>query len=453
MSFKNKIIKVIAEKIVFPGRSLCRCEDGIVLFTEGLLPSETAEVFVTRDKKSFREGYVAAIIEKSPDRIEPFCPSFNKCGGCSFEHISYQNQLSIKELCVKETLNFTGADIEPIRPSPTLYNYRGKMEFSFFEKDGCIDLGLHRRGSFNQYISVPPCFISDESFTKAAEIVKTFANSSALSVYNNKTHSGFFRHLVCRKAQNNKQGLINIIVNAEGKDICRIFEPIAKDLARIFDSVFITDNSRKSDAVLCDNLHLLAGAESIVEKLNVGGRDYLFNISPFSFFQTNSPAAELLYNETLRMLNPKPSAHLLDLYCGSGAIGISLSCAVEKVVGIEQVKQSVEDACKNAALNNVSNIEFIENTAQEWIKNTKREYFDYIIVDPPRSGLTKDTVAFLINSQAERIIYISCNISTLARDLDIIIKSGKYAANAICPVDMFPHTYHIEAAVCLNRMN
>ncbi|MDR3049962.1 MAG: 23S rRNA (uracil(1939)-C(5))-methyltransferase RlmD [Elusimicrobiota bacterium] len=447
MTYKNKVIIVLCEKIVFPGRSLCRCDDGTALFTEGLLPNEKAEVYVTKDKKTFREGYVKSIISKSEHRIEPVCPLFNKCGGCSFQNVEYANQLYYKQQYLNELLSFTEVNISPILPNPKIYHYRNKMEFSFFDNGGDIELGLHYKGSFDRYVPVSFCFIADEDFSKAVEIIKEFANKSGLPPYNNKTHNGFFRHLVLRKAQNNNQFLINIAANAidEGSDF---FNPLIKDLQSLVQSAYWTCNTKKSDAVISDSTKLLFGSPYIVEKLTVGSTDYFFNISPFSFFQTNSSGAEVLYNEALKLLNPRQDDILLDLYCGTGTIGISMSRKVKKVIAVEQIRQSVEDAVLNAKINKADNIEFFDLTVQDWLK-TPSQKFDLIVVDPPRSGLTKDVINFLIKSDAEKIIYASCNPSTLARDLHLIIESGKYEIKKIVPVDMFSHTYHIETMVLL----
>ncbi|MCL2335083.1 MAG: 23S rRNA (uracil(1939)-C(5))-methyltransferase RlmD [Endomicrobia bacterium] len=449
MSLKNKTISVTAEKIVFPGRSLCRCEDGIALFTEGLLPGEAADVLVIKDKKSFREGVLAKITQKSPERIEPVCHSFGRCGGCTFQNTDYENQIKYKKIYFDELLGSLGAETGAILKSPAVWNYRNKMELSFFNEGDNVSLGLHCRGSFDRYVSVPPCFIADKDFLKAAEAVKNFANKNKLPAYDKMTHEGFFRHLVLRKAQNNGEFLINIVTNRSDLG-AGLFEPIVKELKEYAHSIYWTHNGRLSDAVVVDKFELLYGKEHITEKLNVGGKDYFFNISPFSFFQTNSKGAEILYNEVLRLLKPSKSDTLLDLYCGTGTIGISLADKVKKVIAIEQVAQAIDDANENAKQNNVNNAEFFALTAEKWAKENN-EKFDAVVVDPPRSGLTNDVIKFLTNSGAKKIVYVSCNPSTLARDLGLIKESGKYAVRAITPVDMFPQTYHIEAAVLLER--
>ena len=448
MPLKNQIITVMCEKIVFPGRALCRCADGIALFTEGLLAGETAEVLVIKDKKSFREGILKNITEKSPDRIDPVCPSFGKCGGCAFQNASYADQIKYKQIYIEELLSGF-APVGKILQSPEVWNYRNKMEFSFFDADGKTDLGLHQKGSFNRYISVPPCFIADKDFSLIAHIVKDFANKNNLPAYNNKTHQGFFRHLVLRKAKNTQEVLVNIVTNAVDVDLT----PLVNELKNHAQSIYLTQNGRLSDAVVVDNFRLLYGSEVIKEKLNVGGRDYFFNISPFSFFQTNSKGTEILYNEVLKALNPSKNDILLDLYCGTGTIGLSLAGSVSKVIGIEQVEQAIENARENVRINNIGNAEFYAMTAEKWateeISLSTLHSSLSVVVDPPRSGLTGKVIDFLLNSDAKTIIYVSCNPSTLARDLDIIAKSGKYEISNITPVDMFPQTYHIESVVLL----
>ena len=447
MSLRNNIINVVSEKLVFPGRSLCRCQDGTALFTDGLLPGESADVLVIKDKKTFREGLLENITLKSNERLIPLCSSFGFCGGCSFQNTSYENQIKYKWEYVSELLNFTGIEISKMLVSPQIWYYRNKMEFSFFDNENSVDLGLHRKGSFDRYVSVPPCFIADKDFLQATEIVKDFANKNNLPAYNNKTHEGFFRHLVLRKAQNNNQFLINVVTNiAAGK--IPFLKSLIKDLVNIAHSVYWTSNDSLSDAIVSDKLILMFGKPFITEKLNIGGKDYFFNISPFSFFQTNSKGTELLYNEVLRLLNPSKNDTLLDLYCGTGTIGISMAHGVKKVIGIEHVEQAIDNAKENALINNVFNAEFYASSVEDWVKENDNN-FDMIVVDPPRSGLTKDIIRFLLESNAKKIVYVSCNPATLSRDLQIVTKSAKFTVMKIVPVDMFPQTFHTEVIALL----
>ena len=451
-SLKHKIIKVNAEKIVFPGNVLCRCEDGIALFTEGLLPNEEAEVFVTRDKKTFREAKLEKILKFSPLRIEPKCPSFGKCGGCSFEHTSYENQIKFKTDCVRELLNFADMEIPLAKKSPMQWNYRNKMEFSFYNKttSDILSLGLHCKGSFYKYSEVPPCYIAHEDIIKACEIVKEFAIKTGLKAYNNKSHEGFFRHLVLRKGINTDNLLVNIVTNKQDNINKTFFDTVVKQLSSFCSSIYWTQNSKFSDAVNAESTTLLYGNENITETLTVAKKQFIFSIAPFSFFQTNTKATEVLYNTVIELLQPNKQDTLLDMYCGTGAIGICLSPHVKSVVGVEQVEESIESAKYNAKINNINNIEFFAQPAQDWVKQNDKN-FDCVIIDPPRAGLFENVIEHLLFLSPKKIVYVSCNPSTLARDLKLITKDNKYKIKKVCPVDMFPQTYHIETVVLLEK--
>ena len=457
MSLKHKIIKVKAEKIVFPGNVLCRCEDGIALFTEGLLPGEEAEVFVTRDKKSFREAKVEKILSLSSLRKDPKCPSFGKCGGCSFQHADYENQIKFKTNCVKELLNFIDIEIQQAKQSPVQWNYRNKMEFSFYNSSSyqllsssAVSLGLHCKGSFYKYSEIPPCFIADENIMKAAEIVKDFAVKTGLKAYNNKSHEGFFRHFVLRKGMNTGDLLVNIVTNKQDDINKNFFDTVVKHLSSFCSSIYWTENSKFSDAVNAEKTTLLYGNENITETLTVAGNKFKFSVAPFSFFQTNTKATEVLYNTVIELLQPDKQDALLDMYCGTGAIGISLSPHVKSVVGVEQVEASIESAKYNAKINNINNMEFFAQPAEKWVKDNNKK-FDAVIIDPPRAGLMEPVIEHLLFLNPKKMVYVSCNPSTLARDLKLITKDNKYKVEKVCPVDMFPQTYHIETVVLLER--
>lgn len=449
-SLKHKIIKVKAEKIVFPGNVLCRCEDGIALFTEGLLPIEQAEVFVTRDKKTFREAKLENIIEKSNLRIEPTCKSFGKCGGCSFQHTDYKNQIEFKTNCVKELLNFIDIDIPLAKQSPNIWNYRNKMEFSFFNENDTLNLGLHCKGSFYKYSSVPPCYIAHEDIVKVQSIVKDFAQKTNLKAYNTKSHEGFFRHLVVRKGVNTGDLLVNIVTNKQEGIDKNFFESLVEELSSFCSSIYWTQNSKYSDAVHAECLTLLYGKENITESLTIANKNFKFSVAPFSFFQTNTKGTEVLYNTILEVLQPTKQDTLLDMYCGTGAIGISVSPHVKSVIGVEQVEASIESAKINANINNIDNIEFTAQSAEDWVKQNNKK-FDSIIIDPPRAGLAPSVIEHLLFLNPNKIVYVSCNPSTLARDLKLITKENQYSIKRVVPVDMFPQTYHIETVVLLEK--
>lgn len=448
MSKKNQIIKVKAEKIVFPGNVLCRCDDGIALFCENLLPGEEAEVLVIKDKKTFREGRLQNIILKSPERGEPKCPSFGKCGGCSFQHTDYKSQIKYKTTYLKELLNFIKNEIPDTEESPVEWNYRNKMEFSFFNENDILNLGLHCKGSFYRYSSIPPCHIAHEDILKAAETVKAFALDSGLKAYHNKSHEGFYRHLVVRKGVNTGDLLVNIVTNKDESIGIKFWDKLVENLSAFSSSIYWTINSKLSDAVNSESTVLLYGKENITENLNVGNKTFHFSVAPFSFFQTNTKGTEVLYNKILEFLKPEKNDILLDMYCGTGTIGICMAPHVKNVIAVEQSEDSIKSAINNAKYNNISNAEFFASTAEDWVKNNTTK-FSSVIIDPPRMGLTQSVIDHLLYLNPEKIIYVSCNPSTLARDLKIIETSGKYSVKKVSSVDMFPQTYHVETIVLL----
>lgn len=449
-SKKNQIIKVKSEKIVFPGNVLCRCDDGIALFCENLLPEEEAEILVTKDKKTFREGRLQNILVQSRLRQNPKCSSFGQCGGCSFQHTDYENQIKYKTAYVKELLNFTGIEIPAVLKSPLIWNYRNKMEFSFFNDADTLKLGLHCKGSYYKYSQVPPCHIAHEDIVKAADIAGNFALKTGLKAYNNKTHEGFYRHLSVRKGINTHDLSVNIVTNKDASVPIGFWNDLIEMLSPFCSSIYWTINSKFSDAVNSDSITLLHGKENLDEILNVYGKTFCFSIAPFSFFQTNTKATEVLYDCIINFLNPQKNEILLDMYCGTGAIGICAASHVKYAAGVEQSEDSVTSAKFNAKNNNINNIDFFASTAESWIKQNTR-HFNSVIIDPPRMGLTAPVIENLLSLNPEKIIYVSCNPSTLARDLKIFIESNKYNIAKISPVDMFPQTYHVETVVLLNK--
>ncbi|MFH1367752.1 MAG: 23S rRNA (uracil(1939)-C(5))-methyltransferase RlmD [Elusimicrobiota bacterium] len=475
---------ITIEKIVYLGKALGRGEDGIATFVEGALPGEKVDVTVTKAKKTFKEAKLVSVLEPSPMRIEPECPSFAKCGGCAFQHISYENQLKIKKEYVEELLKPVYSEPVEVIPSPEIWGYRNKMEFSYFNDNSGLQIGLHQKGEFNRYFPVPPCLISDKEMMPVLEMVLNFSRGSLIPCYDKRAHEGFYRHLVLRKAKSTGQLLVNLVTNAKTEANPATFEELVKFLKVSTASFHWTINSSVSDAVQADSMILLSGAETIEESVTVRGRKYSFIISPFSFFQTNTFGAEKLYELAVDFLEPAKTDTVLDLYCGTGTIGIIVAPFVKEVVGVEQVEDAVKDAEQNKLRNKIDNIRFKAGAVEKWLKSpnnsakTKESFsnggrnsdirenhdlnqqdvgiklpdkpvFNALILDPPRGGISTKVVKYIDQLKPEKIIYVSCNPSTLARDLALIIETSGYKINKIKSVDMFPHTYHIETVAQL----
>ncbi len=453
------------EKIVYPGISLAR-DNGLTTFLNGGLPGEEVEVEIVKKKKSFQEGRVLRVVEPSPERITPRCPSFGRCGGCSFQHTAYENQLRIKDEYVRELLqNFSIPQFLPILPSPEIWNYRNKMEFSFFETPsgpaeakGEVTIGLHEKGAYNRYFPVPPCFIADQDFLKIVEEIQAFARRSGLQVYNPTTHQGFYRHLVLRKSKRTGQVLVNLVTTPlhppyqGGQSNTSFFDGLVQVLKDHVSSFHWTVNNSVSDAVKAEEVHLLSGEPMIQEQMQIGERLYRFFVSPFSFFQTNTFGAEKLYETTLNFLDPKADDKVLDLYCGTGTIGLTLAPYVKQVLGVEQVPDAILDAKRNKEINAISNIDFEVGSVEKWIKHGTIPEFNALVIDPPRGGVSNKVIDFILRTKPTKIVYVSCNPSTLARDLALILRDTDYKIDLVQAVDMFPQTYHVEVVVRLTRI-
>ena len=444
-------MKIKIEKVVYPGKALGRGEDGIATFVEGALPDETVEVDILKNKKSFKEARLVSIIEPSALRIAPECPSFSKCGGCTFQHLAYGDQIEIKTAYIDELLSASGLPGIDVTPSPDLWGYRNKMEFSFFDEGKGLMVGLHRKGEFNRYFPVPPCLICDKDMIPALDAVLDFARASGLPCYDKRDNSGFFRHLVLRKAKGTNQLLVNLVTGNREGITPEFFKPLVEKLQNTTASFYWSVNAGVSDAVMADRLILLSGAEAIEEKIKVKGRGYSFLISPFSFFQTNTKGAEILYELAVDFIEPQKTDTVLDLYCGTGTIGITLAPFVDKVTGIELSEAAVKDAEKNRGRNNAVNVSFESGAVEKWVKLADKPHFNAVVLDPPRSGITNKVIDYISELKPEKIVYVSCNPATLARDLQLLKTGPGYEPVKAAAVDMFPHTYHVETVVSLRK--
>lgn len=442
-------MEIVIEKVVYPGNALGRGADGIATFVEGALAGETVEVKVFKNKKTFKEARLTNIIKPSPLRIQAKCPSFGFCGGCSFQHAGYTDQVRIKEENVKEILAPFNVQVEPIIPSPEEWGYRNKMEFSYANTPQGLLLGLHKKMKFNEYCAVPPCYIADEHMMAVVKKAFDFSKASGLSAYDKRTHEGFFRHFVIRKAKHTGQVLINLVTNKlDGIDES-FFSKLTEALKPEVASIYWTINTSVSDAVKADKLVLLYGKESIEEKLAVNKKEYSFLISPFSFFQTNTFGTEKLYQTVFDLLGCKTTDKILDLYCGTGTIGLVLAPYVESVFGVDSNEAAIADASLNSKRNDIKNIDFKAVAVEKWVKENGLPEFNALVVDPPRNGLSGKVIDFINAKKPQKIVYVSCNPSTLARDLTDLTKKAEYKIKRIIPLDMFPQTFHIETVVLL----
>tara|TARA_B110000116_G_scaffold266740_1_gene277935 strand:- start:619 stop:2019 length:1401 start_codon:yes stop_codon:yes gene_type:complete len=457
---KGNIIKLNIESLSFGGSGFAKYE-GAAVFVEKGLPGQEVEAFIFKKQKTYFKAKINNIIKESPHSINPKCSHFNDCGGCSFQNFDYSEQTKEKYQQVKDTLehigNFKDLKINPITKAKEQFNYRNKMEFTFsnnpwFEKynpkekkDFCI--GLHPKGRFDKIIDIQSCEIQSHIANQIINTVRDIAIELKIIPYDIKKHVGFLRQLVIRSADYNNETMVIIVTSKKDHDK---LSPIIKELSKIKEikSIINNVNSRKADVSYSEEQYILYGEDSITEKLGT----YKFKISPDSFFQTNSKQAKKLYDIIKDEADLKGDEIVYDLYCGTGTIGIYLSDKAKKIFGFEIIHSAIDDAIINASNNNVKNALFFQGDIKDSLVNNKEmdiiEKPDISIIDPPRSGLHPKALKNIVDLDQKKIIYISCNPATQARDLKEIVGYG-YKIKKIRPLDMFPHTPHIETVVTL----
>jgi len=466
---------VTIEKLTHGGAGLTHIET-LPVFVTGALPGQKAEIVIVKNRGSFAEAKLEKVLKRSKDEVMPRCQHCHACGGCVWQQLSYVKQIEYKEEIVRETLShLTPADpavratlagrVLKIIPSPQVFHYRNKLELTFGfesmrseEKNGrrqYIDenpsIGFHLPNQWSTILPVSECHLYDEQLPTLLMDVQRFMRETKLPVFNPKTHRGMLRILLLRRGVNTGEQMIAFLVNARKKELEPLFQYFMRFGGRSgLASLLVVEHLGLNDKPETPKIHCLTGKPTITEKLF----DLSFEISPFSFFQTNTLGAEKLYQAIAQAADLSPRDTVLDAYCGMGAIGQYLSRFCEKVVGIESHPSAIEDALKSAGKNRIGNISFYrgrtEQVLNDQLKPGSKYKFNTIIVDPPRAGLHPDAREAVAAHKPDKIVYVSCNMATFARDLGEFLKSG-YELRTVQPVDLFPHTAHIEAVSLLQR--
>ena len=464
MSKKNK--KILLESLLITdyaaeGKALAKL-DGKVIFIAGAVPGDVADVLLVKNKKDWAEGRVLKIKEFSKERVIPFCKHFGICGGCKWQMLSYAKQLQYKQQEVEQNLRRIGKidlpEILPIIGGDETEHYRNKLEFTFSNKRYLLPeeiatetpiqegaLGFHVPRIFDKVIDIDECFLMEGVNNRIRNSMRSFALENNFSFYDIREHTGWLRNIIIRLCTTGEL-MVNICLNYdEEADRKKLFDHLLKEVPEITTLLF-TINPKWNDSIYDLTPQVYFGKGFVTEKLE----DFIFKISAKSFFQTNTRQAEKLYTVTRDFAALTGNEVVYDLYCGTGSIGIFVSKQAKKIIGVEVIEEAIADAKENAALNNISHAEFF---AGDVIKICNDEFFavhgrpDVIITDPPRAGMHEKLVNKLLEIAAPRIVYVSCNTATQARDLNLL--SEKYAIEKIQPVDMFPHTHHIECVVLL----
>ena len=406
---------------------------------------------ITKKRKGKCEGRLLEILEKSPIEIEDGCPHYGICGGCEFQTLPYEEQVKMKEVQVKEILEEVcpGIPFEGLIPSPVCKEYRNKMEFSFGDayKGGPLSLGMHKRGSFYDIVEVENCQLVDEDFRKILTATLEHFREQNVPFFQKMRHEGYLRHLLVRKAVKTQEILVDLVSSTQMEVDLQpwIDKLLSLSLKGTFAGILHTKNDSLADVVQNDGTEILYGQDYFYEEL-LGLR---FKVSPFSFFQTNSLGAEVLYSKAREYVGETRDQVVFDLYSGTGTIAQILAPVAKKVVGVEIVEEAVEAAKVNAGLNGLSNCEFRAGDVLK-VLDTIEEKPDFIVLDPPRDGIHPKALKKIIDYGVERMVYISCKPTSLARDL-VELQANGYQVERCCSVDMFPSTGNVETLVLLGR--
>ena len=475
---KGQVFETTVERVDFPNKGIAQTGEGNVI-VKNCLPGQKIKFSVNKVRKGKAEGRLIEVMEKSPLETGLPCSHFGVCGGCTYLSLPYEEQLKIKEEQVKRlldsVLNAQKSEWvwEGIKGSPIAYEYRNKMEFSFGDeiKDGPLALGMHKRGSFYDVVTVDDCRIVDRDYRLILETVRAYFAERNIGFYHKLTHKGYLRHLLVRKASGTGEILVALVTTSQGTSASvkkshdhteeQLLEGFLESLLSLeregklsgrFAGVLHIVNDSQADVVKSDRMDVLYGQDYFYEEL-LGLR---FKISVFSFFQTNSYSAEVLYDTARKYVGDlgvddsgKPENVVYDLYSGTGTIAQLMAPVAKKVIGVEIVEEAVEAARKNAAENGLKNCEFIAGDVLKVLEDIK-EKPDLIILDPPRDGIHPKVLPKIIGYGVDKIVYISCKPTSLVRDLEIFLKNG-YQVKMAVAVDQFPWTANVETIVGLQR--
>ena len=487
---KGDIVTGVVKRIDFPNKAIVDVGEGQSVTVKNLLPGQKVDIRITKKRHGQMEGRLINLIERSDKEIPSPCPYNDICGGCIYQTLPYEEELKIKEAMVQKILgsHVEEAQYDGILSVDDITGYRNKMEYTFGDeyKDGPMTLGMHRAGGHMDIIDVPKCQIADEDFGKVLEVTKEFFASRNVPFMNKFSHKGFLRHLVVRKSGNTGEMMVMLVtcshlagipedaaeVSVTGSDICVASDSYVnndneeKTIKTLLDdyvnllcklktslhndliSIIHITNDSLADAVICQKVEVLYGRDYFYEEL-LGLK---FKVSPMSFLQNNSKGAEVLYSKVREYLNTDnlENARVFDLYSGTGTITQVVAPVCKSVLGIEIVEEAVESAWENAKLNKLDNVSFMAGDVFECLKKVEGKP-DYIIVDPPREGITPKSLVKILDYGVDRIIYVSCKASSLANDLVMCREKG-YKVVRYAMVDLFPRTTGIETVCMLEKI-
>lgn len=458
---KGQQLELDIAQLAFGGKGIAKV-DGMAVFVDQTAPQDRVLARIVKKKKKYAEARVIALRKPSPLRVQPPCPYSGICGGCKWQFLDYDRQLAIKQQHVSESLAhiglIQGVCVHPTIGSERIFGYRNKMEFSCATRrwllpeelgrddvDTGIAVGLHVPGTYFKVLDINACLLQPDLGNQLLDEVRNYIKASALPVYGLKTHQGFWRFLVLRHSAAYDQWMVNIVTASRELDHVK---PLAEQIAAKHPEVVSVVNNitaSKAGVAIGEYEIALAGNRVLLDRIG----DYEFEVSANSFFQTNTLGAKRLYDTVVEYAALSGTEHVVDLYCGAGTIGIYLSDKAGQVTGLEMSESAVNDARRNCRRNGIGNCHFIDGDVRVTIQQVAHQP-DVMIIDPPRAGMHQDVVKQVLAMHPKKIVYVSCNPATLSRDIGLL--KDAYRVLEVQPVDMFPHTYHIEAVARLEMM-
>ena len=446
---RGETLELTIDDLAFGGEGVGRA-DGYVVFVRGGLPGDRLRVRLTEARGRFGRATIEEVLQPSPDRVAAPCPYFGQCGGCRLQHLAYPAQLAFKEKQVRDCLNRLGGvgefELRPILAAPEPYGYRNKMEFTIAGDPAAV--GLHVFERYDVVLDIERCLLQSDTLNTLLDEFRQQVRDRALSVWDPRTERGLLRFVMMREGRNTGEAMVNIV--AAAPDI-ETLTPVADALRTRVPStasIVLNVNAKKASVAIGSEEHLLAGREHITESLD----GVVFQVSANSFFQTNTRQAERLFAIVEAACDLEGTETLLDLYSGTGAISLLLARRAQAVYGIEVAAAAVADAIRNARANGIDNCTFLAGEVRHVLPDLMRQGVraSVVVADPPRAGFHPKALSALAALAPQRIVYVSCNPSTLARDVGDLVRQG-YRLEWVQPVDMFPQTPHIEAVARLCR--
>ena len=458
---KGHAVELTVEKVVYGGRLLAHLNN-MAIFVDKAVPGDRVTARVVKVRKNFAEARVLEVVEASPYRTIAPCPYSDYCGGCNWQFIEYEKQLEYKHALVEDLLNHIGKaynfQIHHVLPSSQVFGYRNKMEFSFSNKRWALPkerdekrandnfaLGLHIPGTFDRIIDIEGCLLQKEKGNEILREVRRYVKDSGIPVYGLKSHQGFWRYLMLRHSYCFDEWMVNIVTSEQRdppvQDLASILKGRFKEIASIVNNI----NTKKGGTAVGEWERILAGERNIRDKIGTS----TFEISANSFFQTNTLLSQRLYQSVKDFSSLTGKETVLDLYCGIGTVSIFLAPQASRIIGMDISNSAIADAKRNCQLNGIDNGEFLCGDVRMLLSQFTIQP-DLLVSDPPRTGMHKKVIDQILQLLPDKIIYISCNPATLARDIALL--KERYRVEEVQPIDLFPHTYHIESVARMERV-